>query len=75
MNKIGTMFYNKNNGRMDIKFKDGSIYDGLHCGECFEVKIKGRYIPTRIEKSSDWYLCETGLRGIDSLVGLNVRIY
>lgn len=70
----GTLTYNEYFDRMDISYDDGTVEGGLHCGVCFDVKINGRYKPTRIEKSDDWYLVDTGLHGIENLVGLTVRI-
>jgi hypothetical protein len=68
----GKLFYNNNNDRMGIKFNNGTIEDGLHCGNTFEVNIKGKWIPTRIEMTDDWYL--VGIKGLNSLEGLEVRI-
>ena len=69
--KIGTLVLQRDIGRMDIRFSLNDYYGGLHCGEAFDVKINGRWIPTRIEMGNDWYLV-----GIDTddLVGLIVRI-
>lgn len=57
--------------RMDIRFGLHDYYDGLHCGEAFDVKINGKWIHTSIEKSNGWYL--VGIN-TESLVGLQVRI-
>ena len=46
-------------------------YEGLHCGDVFDVKINGKWIPTRIEFGRDWFL--VGIK-TDNLVGLIVRI-
>lgn len=56
---------------MDIRFSPNNYYGGLQCGEPLEMKINGRWVPTRIEMGNDWYLV-----GIDTddLVGLIVRI-
>ena len=69
--KIGTLVLQRDIGRMDIRFSLNDYYGGLHCGETFDVKINGRWIPTRIEMGNDRYLV-----GIDTddLVGLIVRI-
>ena len=56
---------------MDIRFSPNDYYGGLHCGEIFDVKINGRWVPTRIEMGEDWYL--VGINA-DDLVGLIVRI-
>ena len=69
--KIGTLVPQRDTGRMDIRFSPNNYYGGLQCGEPLEMKIKGRWVPTRIEMGNDWYLV-----GIDTddLVGLIVRI-
>lgn len=69
--KQGILVYDYNIGRMDIKFSDEDYYGGLHCGEGLDVNIKGEWVPTRIEKSYDWYL--VGLPDAE-LMGLRVRI-
>ena len=56
---------------MDIRFSLKSYYGGLHCGETFDVKINGKWVPTRIEMGRSWYL--VGIK-TDDLVGLIVRI-
>lgn len=66
--KNGTLFYDADTKRMDICFEDGSTFGGLHCGTTFDVLIDGRWVPTRIEMSDQWYLigvkqeCSPGLR-------------
>ena len=63
----------KNAGKMCIRDRFGieSYYGGLHCGECFDVKVKDAWIPVRIEMDEDWYL--VGLPKT-SLSGLTVRM-
>ncbi len=69
--KKGILVFDTGNQRLDIRFLNGSFYGGLHCGEYFDVKVNGKWIPTRIEMNEDWFLV-----GINSsnLVGLEVRI-
>lgn len=67
----GNLFYDKESGRYDIRFGMESYYGGLHCGECFEVKINDVWVPVRIEMDEDWYL--VGLPKT-SLSGLTVRM-
>ena len=69
--KIGTLVPQRDTGRMDIRFSPNNYYGGLHCGETFDVKINGRWVPTRIEMGNDWYLVGVDT---DDLVGLIVRI-
>lgn len=56
---------------LNIRFDFDDYYGGLHCGQCLDVQIDGRWVPTRIEMSSDWYL--VGIE-TDNLVGLSTRI-
>lgn len=52
----GVLIYDHESDRMDIRFGLLDFYGGLHCGECLEVYIDGKWIPTRIELGSFWYL-------------------
>ena len=54
-----------------LRFDLNSYYGGLHCGECFDVFVRGKWKPTRIEYGDNWYL--VGIRAED-LNGLRVRI-
>lgn len=67
----GNLFYDKESGRYDIRFGMESYYGGLHCGECFEVKINDVWMPVRIEMDEDWYLVGLLLKRLD---GLTVRM-
>ncbi len=67
----GNLFYDRESGRYDIRFGLADFYGGLHCGECFDVRVKDAWIPVRIEMAEDWYLA--GLPKI-RLDGLKVRI-
>lgn len=69
--KEGKLIYDKMAGRYDVCFSLEDYYGGLHCGECFEVKINGKWKKTRIEKSGEWYL--VGIN-TSTLLGLEVRI-
>ena len=68
--KQGTLVYDHATDRYDIRF-DLDCYYGLHCGECFDVMVGGKWKPTRIEMAADWYL--VGIR-TDDLQGLRVRM-
>lgn len=55
----------------DIRFDLESFYGGLHCGECFDVKVKDVWVPVRIEMGDDWYLVGLNVSRLD---GLRVRM-
>ena len=42
--------------RFDIRFDLNDYYGGLHCSECMDVLIGGKWKPTRIEYGDNWYL-------------------
>lgn len=67
----GVMVPEKGTDRLDIRFSVSEYYGGLHCGETFDVRIGGKWIPTRIEMGQEWYL--VGI-DVDDLIGLIVRI-
>jgi hypothetical protein len=67
----GALIYDSDQDRMDIRFDDDHYHGGLHCGTPLEVFTGGKWVPTRIEKSDDWYL--VGLK-ILPLTGLRTRI-
>ena len=69
--KQGTLVYDMESGRYDIRFDLSSYYGGLHCGECFDVMVGNHWKPTRSEMDESWYL--VGIR-TDNLIGLRVRI-
>lgn len=69
--KQGTLVYDHTTDRYDIRFDLDCYYGGLHCGECFDVMVGGKWKPTRIEMAADWYL--VGIR-TDDLQGLRVRM-
>lgn len=67
----GNLFYDRESGRYDIRFGMESYYGGLHCGECFDVKVEDRWVPVRIEIEEDWYLIGLPDTRLD---GLTVRM-
>ena len=60
--KQGTLVYDRATDRYDIRFDLDRYYGGLHCGECFDVMIGGKWKPTRIEMAADWYLVASARR-------------
>lgn len=58
MKKNGALVYDERTERFDIRFGLEEHYGGLHCGDCFDVKINGEWKSTRIEMAFDegWYL-------------------
>jgi hypothetical protein len=69
--KQGALVFDEDCGRYDIRFDISDHYGGLHCGQCFEVFVSGKWVPTRIEKAMDWYLAGVTNGKLD---GLRVRI-
>lgn len=67
----GVLVPDLQSGRMDIRFGLEEYYGGLHCGECMDVLVDEKWVPTRIEMGDDWYL--VGVK-TDRLQGLTVRI-
>jgi|SRR5690554_291767 len=37
-------------------YNGDEYYCPVHCGECFGLKVEGRYIPVRMEPGNDWYV-------------------
>ena len=38
-------------------------YNDFHCGECFKIKVNGKWKNVRIEMGTNWYLIdEDGFR-------------
>lgn len=69
--KTGALIFDERTDRFDIRFDLNDYYGGLHCGECLDVLIGGKWKPTRIEYGDNRYL--VGVR-TDDLNGLRVRI-
>ena len=44
----GALVFDERTDRYDIRFDLNSYYGGLHCGECFDVLVRGKWKPTRI---------------------------
>ena len=51
--KTGVLVPQKGTDRIDIRFSLTEYYGVLHCGDFFEVKVNGKWIPTRIEFGRD----------------------
>lgn len=69
--KVGVLVRDSESGRMDIRFSLTDYYGGLHCGETLDVKINGKWIPSRMEMANDWFLVGVDT---DDIAGLIVRI-
>lgn len=58
--KLAILFYSPTVERWIASFSDGT-YKEFHCGDCFEIKIGNKFIPTRFEYSHSkgcWYLVD-----------------
>ena len=69
--KTGALIFDETADRYDIRFDVNDYYGGLHCGDCMEVFVRGKWKPTRMEYGDNWYL--VGIRAAD-LSGLRGRI-
>lgn len=67
----GALVYDSYAERYDVRFGLDDYLGGLHCGDCFEVKLGSKWIATRIEMYEDWYLVAIK---VHDLRGLMVRI-
>ncbi len=54
---IGRLIWNQD--RPDIVFDTGTLYGGLHCGDCFACWLDGRWLDVRLEYMNDWVLITT----------------
>ena len=68
--KTGALIFDETADRYDIRFDVNDYYGGLHCGDCMEVFVRGKWKPTRMEYGDNWYL--VGIRAAD-LSGLRVE--
>ena len=50
--KKGVLCYDRESGRYDIYFGNGSYYGGLHCGDCFDVEM--RWMETGCQSGLKW---------------------
>ncbi len=74
----GRLGYNSENDRYGLLVSDLWENPGFHCGECFEVMVDGKWIPTRIEKTWDehggeWYLVDTPYKGDLEYIRARIR--
>lgn len=61
----GRLGYNSSSERYGILLSDLWIDTGLHCGECLQILLDGRWVQTRMEMDAErnWYLVGTPYRG------------
>ena len=67
----GALVYSRDKGRYDVRFGLDDYYGGLHCGDCMDIRLNGRWVPTRMEYFAGWYLVGVNT---EALYGLVVRI-
>lgn len=48
-----------NDDRPDIVLEDGTLYGGLHCGDCFRYYEAG-WSDVRLEYTDSWVLVQNG---------------
>lgn len=54
---FGILIFNDN--RPDIALEDGTLYGGLHCGDCFRYYEDG-WSDVRLEYTDRWILVQNG---------------
>ena len=54
--RTGALVFDELTDRYDIRFDLSDYYGGLHCGDCLEVFVRGKWKPTRMEYGQNWYL-------------------
>ena len=70
--RTGALIFDERTDRYDIRFDVSEYYGGLHCGDCFDVFVRGKWKPRmEMNATQEWYL--VGVRAND-LNGLRVRI-
>ena len=70
----GRLGYNSSNGRYGILSSDLWLDTGLHCGECLQVFMDGKWIQTRMEMDAaqNWYLVGTPYCGDLEYIRANI---
>ena len=56
---VGVLIFNGD--RPDIALEDGTLYGGLHCGDCFRYYENG-WADVRLEYADSWVLIQDGKR-------------
>ena len=54
--KTGALIFDETADRYDIRFDVNDYYGGLHCGDCMEVFVRGKWKPTRVNKMVDIFI-------------------
>ena len=52
--RTGALVFDELTDRYDIRFDLSDYYGGLHCGDCLEVFVRGKWKPTRPQEP---YMC------------------
>ena len=53
--KTGALIFDETADRYDIRFDVNDYYGGLHCGDCMEVFVRGKYSGTAASKTDEGY--------------------
>ena len=72
--KTGALIFDETADRYDIRFDLNDYYGGLHCGECFDVFVRGKWKPTRIEMRRQLVSCGYPRRGFERAAGPYLRL-
>ena len=55
--RTGALIFDETADRYDIRFDVNDYYGGLHCGDCMEVFVRGKWKPTRMEYGGQLVSC------------------
>ncbi|MFR0788473.1 MAG: DUF5348 domain-containing protein [Vescimonas sp.] len=71
--KTGALIFDETADRYDIRFDLNDYYGGLHCGDCLEVFVRGKWKPTRMEYGDNWYLVGVRASDLNGLAGAYLK--
>ena len=73
--RTGALVFDELTDRYDIRFDLSDYYGGLHCGDCLEVFVRGKWKPTRMEYGQNWYLVGVRAEDLNGLILSDTELY
>lgn len=71
--KTGALIFDETADRYDIRFDLNDYYGGLHCGDCLEVFVRGKWKPTRMEYGGQLVSCGCKGFGFERAAGAYLK--